>query len=259
MNVHSYLKTIYIIYRKKLCAYLSPIKHRSYTRFVIVSHPRSGSTLLHTLLNAHPQIHSRGEILQPYINSDIHIDASKLYEHIFRPMSTNIRAVGFKFFFKYFKAPTGKAVVEELCQDKDVRIILLKRKNLLRAIISLEIARKTRKFSSIKDSELRAKRLKSITLNPALCLATLQQMELEQKQLIKYFNKKKCLELTYEALVSNQNKTVEVILQHLGLKHRNLFSLLKRQNPEPLDQLVINYDELKKALEGTKWYSMLYD
>ena len=47
------------------------IKHKKYTRFIVLSRPRTGSNLLLNSLKRHPHIKVFGEILRGGINDDV--------------------------------------------------------------------------------------------------------------------------------------------------------------------------------------------
>lgn len=77
---------------------------KQYTKFVIVSTPRSGTHLLRTLLGSHPCIEMHGEAfnrfgqhLLPYSVQDTTAEHI-LNRHLFRPYFEYVQAVGFVLF-----------------------------------------------------------------------------------------------------------------------------------------------------------------
>lgn len=120
-------------------------------KFVILAIPRSGSSYLTTALRSHPDICIHGEIFHEKASIHIqetvrnHIDLSireqfpvKFVNEIYR-FDQGKKAVG----FKIWKSHNLKAV-NYVIQNKDVKKIVLDRKNLLASFSSLMIARQTK-------------------------------------------------------------------------------------------------------------------
>ena len=57
MNFPPYWKVLQILYTKALKNRLSSKKSLHYQKFLIAGRARSGTTLLHTLLNTHQKLH----------------------------------------------------------------------------------------------------------------------------------------------------------------------------------------------------------
>ena len=68
------------------------------------------------------------------------------------------------------------------------------------------------------------------------------------------FEYHKIIEIFYTDLVNEKQKTMNSIFDFLDIKPITLQdSVLKRQNPEPLSKLIINFSNLKKEFQNTKW------
>ena len=61
------------------------------------------------------------------------------------------------------------------------------------------------------------------------------------------------LQLTYEELTSDYQEQMRRIQEFLDVKLLNLQPKTVKQNPETLDKLIINYEELKQHFSGTQW------
>jgi hypothetical protein len=61
------------------------------------------------------------------------------------------------------------------------------------------------------------------------------------------------LEVFYEEM----NEIMPNVFNFLGVKNVPLKTDMIRQNPEKLSDIIINYDEVKKALESTKYKKYL--
>ena len=62
--------------------------------------------------------------------------------------------------------------------------------------------------------------------------------------------------ISYEQYLSNPSLLNEIQLL-LGVPEKQLKSGVIKQNPESLEELIINYSEVEKALRGTKWENTL--
>src|SRR5688572_9500988 len=103
-NYYLHLRTYLIIKKKELLNYVRSKGHH-YTSFVILCEPRTGSTLLHTFLNFHPNIRSYGEILRELVEKNNNLNLNVLNANIFKPHAKHLQAVGLKLFYFYFDHP----------------------------------------------------------------------------------------------------------------------------------------------------------
>ena len=131
----------------------------AYSRFIILSQPRTGSTLLAEALNSSPEIRCFGEIfnflwdaidyriegydIRSADDLALRIKAPRdfLRSRIFCEHPGAIRAVGFKFHYQHYMAAPG--VWQALQEDEGLSVIHLQRRNLLRVLISDKLAERT--------------------------------------------------------------------------------------------------------------------
>jgi len=227
---------------------LSKIKHlpilqkQTYPIFIILGHPRTGTSLLHTYLNSHPQLLSLNEALSNEAN----------LTNLLSPKPFFIKAVGFKFFYEYIKNEDKQLILFNLLKNWEVKIINIKRKNLLRIYASLLIAEKTQEWSS---TESNTKNHKSITINAEECEKAFYQYKSLEKIADEFVaqSNAKIIEVEYESYIEFPDLYNYKILKFLGLKPIKLHSLLKKQNPEPLENLISNYTELKDYFKNSEF------
>jgi len=187
-----------------------------YTRFVIIGSYRTGSNYLSSLLANNPHIVSMGELfnesliysrpgnsyLQKNIVAKFIRDVAPLWflQHlIFHSYQPNIQAVGFRFF--YLQAlEKFLPVLQYLREDTKIRIIHLKRKNLLKSYVSLRMAQETGIWTVSSLSPTTQPAL-SLTLHPKECESYFNSMETHIKLFDEYFSNHKYIEVTYETLM----------------------------------------------------------
>jgi LPS sulfotransferase NodH len=162
------------------------------------------------------------------------------------------RLVGFKVFYNHLtEEEWGK-----LAAHKDLKVIHLTRRNRLRTVISLEIAFKTGRWTKAGSSgDPKAKRL---TLDPVKLMRRLEQIEEGEAAARRRFCDRPILELVYEDLIRSPREVFESVGDYLGVHGIEPGKIrLKRQNPESLNQLIINYNEVAAVLQNTRFAAYL--
>lgn len=258
MLLPQYIYTLSVLRYKRLLRELPIKRQRHYVPFIILCHPRSGSTLLHTYLNSHPAIVSKGEkLIRDQRNRDGLPDSIYISKEVFDPQPTLIRAVGIKFFVDLVSYEGEQALVDELNRMEDLKIILLKRRNPLRMVLSDKIAQKTGQMSAWRSRHSLSLAERQVRLNPETCVSSLKSKAQQFTRAESAFISPQRLTVFYEDLVSQNTATLKRVQQFLEVPYRRLYTLLRQQNPEPLRELISNYDELERGLAGSEWAKFL--
>ncbi len=236
---------------------------RNYQKFILLGTARVGSTLLQSYLNMHPEIYCEGEIyntdhLKMYGKPDVLIKQMNdnplkyLKTYGFPEVSRKIKHAGFKLFYNHFQTENTKTIRDYLVKNKDIKIIHIKRKNMLRNLVSLKIAEKTNEWRSFSEKSNIDK--KRICLTKEECLNEFESLEKIIATVEQNFKEHQILDVFYKDLSEN---TEEVMLEVFGFLGAPQISVkktaLKKQNREKLSQLVLNFHELKKEFQNTKW------
>jgi len=254
------------------------MSQKDLTQFFILSRGRTGSTLLHQLLDSHPNCICFEEIFAdrelpplpkdyPAEKSDRLIQDTNLREenpvnflngHIYTNYPSNILAAGFKLF--YFHSNGGNSKLWEFLKESEhVRVIHLQRKNVLRMFTSMKIAAKTGLWWSLDGSRNLSER--AITLDPSEFLEYASQVEREQKAAAEMFHRHPLFKIYYEEyenfLVDDEK--IRALLDFLDLPFHTLHSEMEKQNPESLRDLVLNYDEMKEHFSQTSLHTFFDD
>jgi LPS sulfotransferase NodH len=232
-------------------AYFSLLGHWVDERFAIVAHARTGSNYLLDGLKTSPAIRMYHEIFASH-NRKLGKDYEKVLSTVFQLESRSTRMVGFKVFYNH--------LIEEewskLVALKDLKVIHLTRRNRLRTVISLEIAFKTGQWTkSGHSSSLQERRIR---LEPSKLLRRLEQIEQGETATRLRFQDRPVLEVVYENMVRSPHEAFAAVGEFLGVDGINPGKIpLKRQNPESLEQLIINYNEIKAVLKDTRFAEFL--
>jgi hypothetical protein len=198
--------------------------------------------------------------------------AGFLNERIFSAQPPNIGAVGFKLHYaQHWDFP---GIIAHLAEDTDLRVIHLRRRNTLRTLVSIKLAEQTGVWVEDGKTVLTATNASLALRHPAkaaqrvgnhltrsgkrpVVIAPDELTEfviathLRQTNYAKLFAGHETLDVEYEDVSRHGDDAFAPVLDFLGVAPAPLTVTLRRQNPEPLHDLIENYDELYAAFENT--------
>jgi LPS sulfotransferase NodH len=228
-------------------AYFRVFGHQAAQRFAIVGNARTGSNYLLDGLKSSPSIRTYHEIFASH-NREVGKDFDKILSTVFQYESKSTKLVGFKVFYNHLTDEEW----QKLLSCSDLKVIHLTRKNRLRTVISLEIAFKTGQWT--KSSNSGGPREKRVMLEPSKLIKRLEQIEEGEAATRSRFCDRPILEVVYEELVQYPDRVFASVGAYLGADGIDPSKIrLKRQNPESLAQLIINYDEIESLLKDTRF------
>lgn len=201
-----------------------------------------------------------------------------LDEHIFRSYPEEVGATGFKFHYDQFWGYPG--LLRRLVDDKGLHVLHLRRQNLLRTLVSLKIARETDVFLQDARPRITLSRLLRATRHPSRAVAWVQRrlrpptapgkasrrrVTVSADELFDFavrttmvadkhdelFGEHPKLPVLYEDMADRRQEVFSEVQSFLGVEPAPLTITLRRQNPEPLRELIENYDELYEAFKDT--------
>ncbi len=221
----------------------------NYEKVVILGKQRTGSSLLVTLLRSHPHLELKGEAFRLlYGNS-----CRSVWNENFGKKLPWLKYMGFKLFYNHPDDSEDREVWDFIKNDTTIRIIHIKRKDLLRTYVSKLIAEKTGAWRSSQEKK-GVDFKKQVEIDIEDCIDNLRNsVQVETEFGIAMFPNHPYLELTYEELTTDIQGTMSKVLEFLEVKKIKVNSPLKRQNPEGLNELVSNYDDLAEALRKTEF------
>lgn len=157
-----------------------------------------------------------------------------------------------KFFDKRIRKLNG--VWKYLHKNKDIKVIHVKRKNLLRCYLSRQMAFLTGEW--LKFNEKRSnKEIPKIRINPGELENYFKKIEKQRRKTDLLFNRHEKIDVFYENLVKNKKESIKKVLEFLGVEDKKIKveTPLKKQNTKNLRESISNYDELKEYFRKTKW------
>src|SRR6266508_3499674 len=233
--------------------YFKMFGHRVDQRFAIVGNARTGSNYLLDGLKTSPSIRMYHEIFADH-NRQVGQEIATVFSTLLQPESKSTKMVGFKVFYNHITQDEW----QKFLTCKDLKIIHLIRRNRLRTVISLEIAFKTGQWTQSGKGNSGEIKVKRLMLDPSKLIKRLEQIEEGEATARSRFRDRQVLEVVYEELVRSPKSVFESVGAYLGVEGIDPGRIrLRRQNPETLQQLIINYEEVEAALRNTRFEEYL--
>jgi len=232
------------------------IKHN--TKFIVLSRSRTGSNLLLNSLKKHPHIQVFGEIFRGGVNDDVKaavIESAEDYleKNIFKHYDKSIRAIGFKIFYQHPVWDRSGNVWSYLQNLDKLKVIHLKRNNILRALVSQKIAFKTDVWKAVDTKDESRADDRKVRLSKEECEAFFEKTRAWEADGDRMFCDKALLQISYEELANDYQDQMQRVLAFLEVSPVKMQPQTRRQNPESLRELITNYDQLKESFAGSPW------
>ena len=191
--------------------------------------------MLRTSLNMHRAIVAKTEMFNPDWTAAEPFDENTpehaiLEDHIFCNHPANVAAVGFILHRSGARFGNWPELWQQLENDTELRVISLRRHNLLRRYLSYQAMRdrqKKRPFVAkrFQEQELRAE---------------FERREQETAAFDRRFAKHPLMRVSYEQLCSDYNATMRRIQTFLGVRVGPIMPGTKRNDQRPLSDAVTN-------------------
>ncbi|MDH4229819.1 MAG: Stf0 family sulfotransferase [Nitrospirota bacterium] len=244
--------------------------HTNATPFVVVTTGRSGSNLLKSLLNAHGQVRAYGELFRtvgrvgwdlpfhPRIGPPLQLmdrnPGAFLERYLYGTQPFPLQAVGFKLFYHHAQRGGRNKVWDYLAGRRDIRVIHLKRQNILRTYVSTVQAHRSGVWHSTRAT---ISDTGPLHIEPKRCLEFLVNTRKRQEETDRLFSRHRLLTLHYEKLAADKNAAMKQVCDLLGIPFRPTETPLRKQGGKDLEESIANYEELKSHLSETEWEHLL--
>ncbi len=221
------------------------------SNFIIISHGRTGSTLLVKALNVNPDVCCASELFGPP-NQKHPNDAIVNYTagpgDVFLQTfySLNIcPAMGFKIFTFHARANSEASKAwDYLISDKNIKCIFLRRENLLAAYISELRARETGQWQPSPMQQEDHLSTEKIIVDPERAKKYISQIEIQMNRARDDFSDHDVLEISYEELQSDIENLMLRLSDFLNIKYvKSGFQFYSLLGSNYLD-LIANREEI---------------
>jgi len=241
---------------------------RDYTRFIVLGRSRTGSNYLRSLLNSHPGVKVLGEVFRNQASlewgldgypgpqrvlAEYQADPVGFMEHyVFRSLPRQIQAFGFKIFYYHAQSEPWNRIWTRLRDDPDLRVLHMKRRNILRTHLSRARAARSDRWVQLSQEDVAEA---PIRLDPEECRRDFEKTRLWETEFDRFFAGHAILQIEYEALSEDYRAQAARAQEFLGVTMRELVPQTFKQSTEPLSTAISNYEELKRRFQGTAWAS----
>lgn len=240
-----------------------------YTPFVILCTARTGSEFLKSLLNDHDNVIAWGALFAPASRDRIRwgfVGQSQraslrelllrdpdqfLEREVYTLYPASIQAVGFKIFYGHAQSDEWQSVWSYLRRREDIRVLHLRRRNLLARQVSLELAQTSRVWRSRGGP---SDGIPSITLDFDKCVEEFRRVRRGERELGEMFGPARVLDLAYEDLAASQATEMSRVFEFLGVENQGVRPATRRQSSGALKDKIENFDELEARFRGSPWH-----
>jgi LPS sulfotransferase NodH len=229
-----------------------------YRRFIVLSRSRTGPTLLTSFLDSHPNVRARGEVLKTLNGRPVE---QAILEQFGR-QPRRIKARGFKVFYYHPLDDPDARLLSHLAAMDGLDVIHLRRRNILRTLVSRKIAGMQDAWTSTGSRETNGSAplpAKQVSMTADELTTGFERTRAWEREGDHLFRDHPLLKMDYEDLVADPEGEFRAATSFLGVPYVAPRTVLERQNPEPLRDLLINHDELATAFAGTEWASFFAD
>jgi hypothetical protein len=227
------------------------IAPRYVQRFIVLGQARTGSNLLLHLLNRRgPGLRLKGEVLNPKMRPE-GAAAAEVLEQAVRWPGNRLRILGCTVFYDQITDPE----LSELLKTPRLKVVHLQRRNWLRMYVSMEIAHRHDWWGQRTPDGAPSVDERAFVVDVGDLLEQLHHFEANRVRATRHLRDMDVFDVWYEDLSADYDHTIEDVAGFLGAKLGTTYDdpVLQKQNPEPLDLLVRNLDEVEAALAGTPW------
>jgi len=256
--------------------YLVGKKNKGIQKFIIFASQRTGSTLLVSSLNSHPEIRCHSELLnpkEPQVNfkkwGRFHRQINRVLRRLYHVIRNTIPKIflnkiicyqidksidwlGFKLFVDHMENKKYKQALTRYLESTD-HYIYLYRANKLAVLYSYIRATETKQWSSRNHTSINNNNYDSFSIPIEVCQKYFARYEREEQTIKRYLSGKSHLIVEYKELVQNYDHTMQRIQEYLRVTPEVLSSRHEKLRTRPLHELIANYDELKEAFGDSKW------
>lgn len=220
-----------------------------FRRFVVLSRSRTGSNMLLSFLNSHPNVYAEGEIFGRLNGRNY----TKMLAAAFGKQPRDIKARGFKIFYYHPIDDTKSNIWNDLVDMNNLHVVHLKRRNILRTLLSRKIAETNDVWLTADSGSKNSVSPKQVFFTVKELTEGFEQTRQWEKNGDDMFRDHNILSIYYEDLVCDANSNFNKLTDFLGVEYVQPQTNLKRQNPERICDLISNYEELRVAFAGTEW------
>jgi hypothetical protein len=230
--------------------------------------------MLVNLLRSHPDICSHGEVFSPNKITGItgtYLGKSRDQPRFLEQLSEERDRDQLKFLYKIVLDLQGKKAVcfklkhnelvlpefsllrNEIINDRDFRIIHLRRENLLRRYLSHYIASRVTGIRWVVQGQT-VPELQPVTLDPRECQKNFETILRRENEFAELFAQHPGFSISYEEMVAPGSEKIQSLLDFIGVSRRELTTATLKLARNDLRQAIANFEELCDYFAGGPYF-----
>jgi len=167
------------------------------------------------------------------------------------------KAVCFKLKHDELVLPEYKVLRDEIVNDRDFRIIHLRRENLLRRYLSHYIANRVTGVTWVVRGQTMPE-VQPVVLNPRHCQKDFETVLGREKEFAELFAEHPGFSISYEEMIAGDAKKIGALLDFMGVSLRELTTTTRKLGRDDLRQVIANFEELRTYFAGSP-YSKFFE
>ncbi|MDD2857078.1 MAG: Stf0 family sulfotransferase [Candidatus Nanopelagicales bacterium] len=236
----------------------------------VVGSPRTGSTLLSTLLLQHPSIEMHGELFHPvknerrgqhalggtekrWFNPRKEDAIDFLDEYVFSAPESQVpppAVIGLKVFAEHVRGSGAADLLPRIREHyPDAAVLHIRRDDYLSVLISLELAKRTKVWVQWSSDRSSRPPVRPFSIRVGRALEFFEQMQRSDDYFATLFAGPNYLSISYESLVAEWQETADRIFALLGLDTMPVQMVTDKQVLDSDLALIRNHDALHDAFE----------
>jgi LPS sulfotransferase NodH len=247
--------------------------------YMITCPARSGSTMLVHLLHSHPDICSHDEVFSsgPLGGITGTYLIKRRQEPDFAERMAAVRDRDpIKFLYKIVLDLQGKKAVcfklkhdelarlgykvlrDEIVNDRDFRIIHLRRENLLRRYLSWYIANNVTRVTLAVHGQT-VPEIQPVVLKPRKCQKDFETILDREREFAELFAQHPGFRISYEEMITPGSEKLQSLLDFMGVPRRELTTTTQKLGCDDLRKVIANFNELRSYFAGSPFSKFFED
>jgi hypothetical protein len=213
---------------------------------IMLSTGRKGTFLVLTALTSRVDVRVYDQVLGPeYLPG---ATGKEVLAHVFdRSGGEHVRATILP--VAWFNARDHYPGFWEELRRRNVLVMHLHRRNLLRRYVSLQVARTSNEWIAHEHTTGQA----VVAIDPVECRRFVEYELESDRAAADFFADHDVLDLYYEEIVRDYDRQLARVQRFLGLAPQHLRPTSHKQGRKPLSEVVMNYQELRDYWVSTPW------
>ena len=154
--------------------------------------------------------------------------------------------------------PEYKVLRDEIVNDRDFRIIHLRRENLLRRYLSWYIANNVTRVTLAVHGQA-VPEIQPVVLEPCQCQKDFDTILAKEREFAELFAQHPGFRISYEEMITPGSEKLPALLDFMGVPRRELTTTTQKLGSGDLRKVIANFDELRSYFADSPYSKFFED